>query len=251
MKPTRCFSPFGSDGPKVLLFGKETGDWNTNRFQQEGDHLKIPGLYFRFNGLAERYHFPSILMPTLTDCNAEICNPKDLAVNIQNGVGSVVLQKGVKADGVVLPHGLSGAIASADCPTIIAYCSTGKVAIMAHGGYKSVVAGVVDAIVQKTREYRFTEMNVFLTCGIAGHNYERMDVAPIMPERECVVGNFVDLRKLICLKFHRHGIYDITADTIDTYGDRNGGSEHIWHSYRRGETPTEKARRNLVLVVNK
>jgi hypothetical protein len=226
---TVVFRPFGEEGSKVVLCGKNTGDWNVNGLQEEEDHKSFPGFFFRLNGLAERFHFLDVLMPVPTDCNAVICCPQDLTTRIQDGVGSVILHRGINADGVILPVGSTGAIASADCPTIIARSSVG-VAIIAHGGMKSILNGVVNAIVRKAEEYNFTRMKIFITCGIAGYNFQRSDVASGLP-RECVIGNDgVDLKKLIVTKFREHNIHDVFVDTVDTYGDTDGRGNPLWHS---------------------
>ena len=248
MKPTIVFRPFGENGPKVALYGCDSGDWNVNGLSKSGDHVCRPGLFFRLNRITETFCLSKILMPSPINCNAKICNPEDLTVGIQKEIGSVALIRGVDADGVVLHPGLTGGIATADCPTIIAYCRVSGTTIMAHGGMKSITNGVVDSVIKKAEELRLGEIKVFITCGIAVHSYERVDLAPSLP-RECTIGNFIDLRKLISEKFNRYGVYDVTTDTIDTFGDRRG-TEFLWHSYRRGKTPADKAGRNLVLVVN-
>lgn len=256
MKPTRSFSPFGSDGPKVLLFGKETGDWNTTRFQQEGDHLRIPGLYFRLNELAKNHHFSSIAIPTPTDCNTRICHPDDFIVNIQNGIGSVVLRRGVRADGVVLPHGSTGAIASADCPTIMAYCPVMKIVIVAHGGCRSLIfdPSVVGEIVKVAKAYSFCKIKVFFTCGISGRSYTRLDHVRFVSDKfgaDCVIGECgIDLKKIATRQFEKFNVNEIVADLIDTHSDTNQDGEYLWHSYRRAK-PEEKTNRNFVLVINK
>jgi len=250
-EPTMIFKPFGEEGPRVVLCGRSTGNWNVRNVQVDGDHKGNHGLFFNLNILAGKYHFPDIFMPDPTSCNTMICHPEDLKARIQDGIGSVTLWRGVKADGVVLPYGSTGAIATADCPTIIAYCRAARMAIMAHSGMKSVTGGVVRSIVQKAQEYRFTTMGIFVTCGIAVRNYERVDIAPTLSERDGVIGNLVDVRKIISLKFGRYGVYGVMTDTVDTYGDLNKDRKPLWHSYRRGKTPAEKAGRNLVLVVNR
>ena len=51
-------------------------------------------------------------------------------------------------------------------------------------------------------------------------------------------------------QFAEHNVHDVVMDTFDTFGDKDERGELVWHSYRREEDPREKAKRNLVLVVN-
>ncbi len=263
-EPTMSFKPFGEEGPQIALFGAKTGDWSIDRFQQEGDHLRSPGLYFRFNRLAEENHFLIIAMPTLTDCNTKICNFGDLDVSIQNGAGSVILKRGVRADGVVLSpvSGLAGAITSADCPTIVACCPTMRTVIIAHGGCKSLIGNsqsVVDEVINKAIAHGLREIKVFITCGISGQSYTRPDLARFVSDKfgaACAVGEYgIDLKKIAARQFEKYGVNEVMTDFIDTYLDMDECGEYLWHSYRRSgtialATPVERAKRNLVLVIN-
>ena len=77
MEPTRSFAPFGTAGPKILLFGKNTGDWNLAHLQLEGDHRKVPGLYSRISQVSLRYQTGKIFAPIPTNCNTIVRNPYD------------------------------------------------------------------------------------------------------------------------------------------------------------------------------
>lgn len=253
MIPTQRFTPFGDEGPKILLFGKQTGDWNPTNLQD--NYQQQPGLYSRFSQVAARNHVSEIQLPTARNCNARIVSVQDYPVSIHNGATSVILKRGVEADGMILLYGQAGAIASADCPTIVVYCPVSRSVVMAHSGFRSIQNGVVEAVADAIGRLRFNGYNIFVTCGIGVEYYERVDVAASLPERECVVGNNVDLRKLIAARFRTKGIGNVLFDSVDTYGEVgrfNGETgRHVWHSYRRAKTPAEKMGRNLVLVVNK
>ena len=263
-EPTMLFRPFGIEGPKIVLFGEKTGDWNPVCFQEPGDHKRNTGLYFRLDNLSHQYGFRQIAMPTLTDCNTKVCCREDFAVSIQDGFGTVVLERGVRADGMILEHSFTGAIASADCPTIVVCCPTSKSVIVAHGGCKSLIdvnhilfynpprenESVVDEIMKMAKLYRFCQVKVFITCGISGKNYAFPDLIQAVTDRfgkDCVSdGSGIDLKKVIAKQFSRYNVLDITTDILDTYGDCNIKGEPLWHSYRRNKTPE----RNLVLVIN-
>ena len=256
----RTFQPFGPRGPKVMVFGRPA-NWSMNRLQKEGDHQSETGLYFRLCRLGEEYHFPQLLAPSPVEFNTKICTLEDLGVRIQNGACSVTIHRGYNADGVLLRHGQVGAIPTADCPTIVAYCQTTRQAIMAHAGLGSLVDlahlkggqplrehwSVVDALMQKSLDLGFLTTQVFVTCGIK--EYQHRDLAPLLiryyPDTRIVEGSYVDLRLLIREQFAAHNIYTVTYDGIDTYHDRFHG-QFMWHSYRRDRTPE----RNLVLVLN-
>lgn len=266
MEPTMLFYPFGSEGPKVALFGKQTGDWNMNRFQKTGDHLSNPGLYFRLGQLSAKFGFKEVFVPKPTDCNTVISNRSDFPISIHNGAGSLIIRRGVRSDGMILFPCSVGAIASADCPTIIAFCPTMQIAIVGHGGSKSLVdvryifegqpprkyPSVVDAIVAKTRECGFCTTRVFVTCGIRKYFWPKLasHLSHTEVGQRSVAGDIVDLKVLIADQFTAHGVSGVVTDIVDTYDDKDKGN-HQWHSYRRGQTAIEKAGRNLILVVNR
>lgn len=247
VEPTLEFRPFGDSGPKVLLFGKQTGDWNMSCFSPPGNYLHSPGLYSRINWIASKNYVSEICTPNPAGCNAILCSFRDHTFRVQREANSVILNRGIEADGMVLHRGQSGALATADCPTIVAFLPASGIVIMAHAGMQSLMNGVIDSVMKAVyKNSSAVGMRVFITCGIAGSNYERRDMAQSLP-KECLVdGTRVDLRKLACTKFQAYGVKNITGDLVDTFGDRNNGN-HLWHSYRRDRTPT----RNLVLVVNK
>ena len=158
---------------------------------------------------------------------------------------------------------------TADCPTIVVYDMTSRQAIVAHAGLGSLVDiayllydkaprrhfSVVDAIVEKSKIIGFYTMQVFVTCGIRA--YQRYDLAPVIrqhyPHTRAVIGTYVDMRLLISEQFATHDIYHVVSDFIDTFNDykvTRFGTRYLWNSYRRGKTPAEKAKRNLVLVAN-
>lgn len=268
MEPTAIFTPFGREGPKVVLCGARTGDWDFSNLQKTGDHKKCHGLLFRLNQLAERYNFPEVLVPTPTDCNCEICHLADFTARIQTEVGQVVLRRGARADGVVLSRQSAGAIASADCPTIVAYCHMVRTVIIAHGGCKSVIdhdhvlrgnpprknKSIVNSLMEvAVKKYGFHYTQVFITCGISGEYYTFPELAlHVIKEfgADCIHGTSgIDLKKIIAKQFLKdYGIHCV-ADLADTFTDKQPDG-YTWHSYRRGKTPAEKAQRNLVLVVN-
>lgn len=269
IRPTQLFKPFGEEGPKVVLFGKKTGNWNMSRLQKKGDHLSDPGLYYRLSFLSEVYRFSKIAVPIPSDCNTEVHSLIDFPVSIQNGAGSLTVMRGLRADGIILQKGLTGAIASADCPTIIAYCPVGKTTIVAHGGSKSLIhinhilnpnitprepRSVVDQVVSKTQFCGFCQVKIFITCGISGQNYSYPELVPFVKNTfgdNCVANDGIDLKKIIAMQFAKYNITDVMVDCIDTYDDVDGVGDFVWHSYRRGWSKSEEKRgRNLVLVVN-
>ncbi len=265
MEPTRVFSPFGLEGPKVVLFGKKTGNWNMSRLQS--DWQSDSGLYFRLSHLADKFGFRQIFVPTPTDCNTIIANPCDFQINANQGACTLEVMRGAMSDGMILPKRSVGAIASADCPTIILYCPVMKYIIVGHGGSKSLVdvqhvfegkplrrhPSVVDAMMEKAKRYCFCSPQVFVTCGIQKYYWPALAQHLLMGEvgSRATSGNDVNLTVLIADQFALHGVDGVMTDTIDTFSDPEGEDDHLWHSYRRGNTPEEKAGRNLVLVVNR
>lgn len=266
MEPTKIFLPFGLEGPKVALFGMNTGDWNMNRFQNRQQYDR--GLYFRLRQLAETFRFEEIYIPTPTECNTRIASVEDFPENINGGPQSLRVMRGVCADGVVLPKGKTGAIASADCPTIVVYCSVTKGVIIGHGGSKSLVdvqhvlegkperkySSVVDAMMDGVKRHGFRSPTVFITCGIRRYRYPELAdylSGTVEGSRSAMDDPIIHLHLLIADQFSAYGVDSVFVDTIDTYGDLSDGVGYTWHSYRRGRTPEEKARRNLVLVVNR
>lgn len=269
MEPTAIFTPFGREGPKVILCGVQTGNWGDVRdICKSGDHKKHPGLFFRLRELAEKFRFPTVFIPSPTMCNTEICFQKDFTNEIRDGVVDPTLWRGSVADGVVLSKGMAGAIASADCPTIVAYCHMAKTVIIAHGGCKSVIdhehvlrgnnprknKSVVNSLMEVAVNkcgFRYTQ--VFITCGISGEHYPFPELGlHVIKEfgNDCIYGTSgVDLKKIIAKQFLKDYGIQCTMDFVDTVADRQSNG-YTWHSYRRGKTPTEKAQRNLVLVVN-
>lgn len=266
MEPTVLFHPFGHDGPRVAVFGAQTGDWSMKRLQEKGDQVNEP--YARLNRMAKKFDFKRVFIPSPTDCNTLIAEPENFTVGIHNGPCSLEIRRGVMADGVVLRKGHSGAIASADCPTIIAYCPVMKTAIIGHGGSKSLIdvqhvlygkdtrtfSSVVDAIVSKMDDNNFCCPQVFVTCGIRNYHWPSLatHLSSSYLYRGAVNGKTsINLIRLIADQFASHGIKsDVTTDTIDTFSDMSGYKDYKWHSHRRGTTDAEKSRRNLVLVVN-
>ncbi len=261
MRPTMLFSPFGKQSPRVVLFGQNTGDWNMSRLQNSNQFDE--GLYFRLSRLSGMFGFDKIYIPTPTECNTMIASPSDFVENINSGPRSLQVMRGVKADGMVLQSGSTGAIASADCPTIVAYCSVAKTVIVGHGGSRSLIdvhhvldhkpprehGSVVDVMVSTMASHGFRSPQIFVTCGIRGYMWPHL-AAHIGPKySKSAHGCIIDLKMLIAEQFAVHGINEVTMDTIDTKQDFEAGC-YTWHSHRRGETETEKAARNLVLIVN-
>ncbi len=273
IEPTQLFRPFGEGGPRIVLFGKETGNWSMNRLQEKGDHISEPGLYSQLSRLGQQYYFQDLLAPSPVHFNTTICGSSDLSTVIQNGAGSVRIFRGCQADGVVLRYGQVGAIPTADCPSIVVYCQTSRLAIIAHAGAGSLVdidhilhgkparqhPSVVDAIVEKAKETGFVSMQVFVTCGIA--RYQHSELANFLrwtkEGRRSVlkVENewFIEMKTLIADQFaFRHEVTEVWVDTIDTFHEVKEDKEYRWYSYQREKqrSEKEKAKRNLVLVLN-
>ncbi len=267
MEPTRLLTPFGSRGPKVALFGTDTGDWNMSRFQKEGDHSANLGLYFRLNQVAENC-FRRVYVPTLTDCNTVMVRNFEFPTNINRGINTVEVRCGVNADGVTLLRGEVAALATADCPTIIAHSPSMGTTIVAHAGAKSLVdmglmskakkptrkrLSVVDSVVEEIRGHLMHDVQVFITCGIKVYIWpELSQYLRAEGYTSAAQGGWTDLKQLAAEQFARHGIYNVSVDTIDTVNDHKkteNGMRYLWHSYRRAKTSDEKTGRNLVLVV--
>ena len=223
-------------------------------------------MYNRFARIAEDALIPGICLPDPRSFNTVICSSKDLTQGIQGNCNEVVLYCGVMADGVVINPGQAAAIASGDCPTIVAYASGARVAIVAHAGLGSLIdeglwAGkaptrthfsVVDAIVDAAKRHGVVKpdfLEVRVVCGIGPGRYERKDLAgkirAVWPT--CVDGQNVNMAKLITLQFERHGVLSVASDQVDTYGDQGVDGKPLWHSNRRDRNGSG---RNLVLVVN-
>lgn len=266
MEPTICFTPFGSDTPRIALFGKQTGNWNPSCFQDGATWQSNPGLYSRFNSIAGRYRFSEILIPSPNGCSTLICDKKGFSTEINNGIGSVRVKRGAQVDGVILARA-TGAIASADCPTIVVYCPVIRHVIFAHAGSKSLIdidhvlhgqsarpnKSVVDEIMKVAKNYSFYKVKVFITCGISGPCYHFPELVHSVRTtfgHACVAGDGIDLKKIIAQQFFQYGVMDVLTDNINTYADKDGKGEFLWHSYRRGKTEEEKRGRNLVLVMN-
>lgn len=262
MIPTRIFWPFGGEGPKVVLCGKGTGNWNHSRFQGVGDHSSDTGLYFRLNTLAKNFLVGSIALLSPQECNTKILKSDEFPRHIQDGPCGVLLRKGEMADGMILPQHYAGAIASADCPTIVML--VGELVIIAHAGSKSLIdtehvlynsparkyPSVVNSMMDVLRRNDLPwEPKVFITCGISAKNYRYPELAPFVKDNfgsACVTGGGIDLKKIIAVQFEGYNVTEVLTDSIDTYEDEESRGCPRWHSYRRDKTPA----RNLVLVVN-
>lgn len=259
MEPTVRFLPFGPSGPKVALFGKQTGDWNLSRFNGS-PNLDCSGLYFRLNQISEEIGFKELYAPLATSCNGLIVLPRDFTQDNSYNLG-VNVKRGVEADGTVILQGAAGAIASADCPTIIAHCHVVRLTIIAHGGAKSLIGAtrpftefkmpsVVQEVVSKMEQLGFRYPQVFVTCGI--RHYEWPELAQYCQKNwpDAVLDEkAVDLRILIARQFTTYSnINNVMIDTHDTLTETDSNSgDYRWYSYRRDKSPG----RNLVLVVNK
>lgn len=264
MEPTITFRPFGLEGPRVLLFGKPTGDWNPSRLRN--GYNADQGLHFALSRLGEKYGFTKLFFPKPTECNAQLVTETGFTESVMNGACGLQVMMGVCADAMVLSHGSAGAIASADCPTIITYCPTTKKVIMAHAGAKSLVdlshfiegqparnpGTVVDSVVKEMMVSCCSWSQVFITCGIERYHHPALarHIFTGVPDCSAVHGEVVYLKRLIAEQFKSRGFGGVTTDLIDTLTDRDK-KDYLWHSYRRGKTPEEKAGRNLVLVVNR
>lgn len=264
MEPTKIFRPFGLEGPKVLLFGRQKGDWNPSRLRN--GYNADRGLHFALSSLGDRYSFKKLFFPKPTDCNARLVMERDFTQSVSSGPCSLQVMMGVSADAVMIHRGSAGAIASADCPTIITYCPTTGVVIMAHAGAKSIVdvphlidgqparnpSTVVDSVVAAMVGGHCSWPQVFITCGIERYHHPVLakHLFTGVPTDPVVHGEIVYLKRLVAKQFSDRGFGGVTTDFIDTQTDKNK-KEYLWHSYRRGVTPEEKAGRNLVLVVNR
>lgn len=262
MEPNVLLRPFGS-GPSVALYGAPA-NWSVNVFQETGDYKRNPELYHRYNHISERHRLLDMFLPAPTDFNTQICDRRGFNVSIHNGVGSVRLWKGARVDGVIMPNirHLGCGMPTADCPTILAYCQTKNTSIVAHAGLRSIIDvdrifsgvvsprhfSVVDSIAESFGEH-LSKVKVFITCGISGDSYRYPELTQFVTERfgsDCVLGESIDLKKVITRQFQAHGVTHILTDTINTFSDRTPSGEFMWHSYRRDRTP----KRNLILVTS-
>jgi hypothetical protein len=136
---------------------------------------------------------------------------------------------------------------------------------MAHAGAKSLVdpshfiegqlprnpGTVVDSVVSAMMSRRCSWSQIFVTCGIERYYHPALakHIFTGVPNCSVVHGEVVYLKHLIAEQFKSRGFGGAITDFIDTLTNRDK-EDYLWHSYRRGQTPQEKAGRNLVLVVN-
>ncbi|MEX1026560.1 MAG: hypothetical protein WD049_00920 [Candidatus Paceibacterota bacterium] len=279
-------------GPaNVRLYGAPF-NWSLAPLQVAGDEINAPGLMKHLAQAAleaDLLPYSYIWAPNPSAFNAKVVDATDKTFPEVVGNDYIHIRRGVDADGVVVPHGHSGMIASADCPTIVVTNKSVGV-IMAHAGRDSLIDrvalqeireprhhfSVVDAIAERIPPNVRGQTEVFITCGIGAdhfahpvggtnesgesvvnlHNVTLRDYL-IGLGKDCLYGDpdqvKISLPHVIQAQFHRHGITDVSWDSIDTYGDREEiGRYHRypWHSSRRGRNPGEKQYRNLVLVTH-
>ncbi|KKU15827.1 hypothetical protein A3I34_00775 [Candidatus Jorgensenbacteria bacterium RIFCSPLOWO2_02_FULL_45_12] len=280
ISPTRVFNPF--DGVEVRLFGRPT-DWNIRGLESNRPPGRfVMGSYYDpISSVAFDAGVSRVLAPS-PKSNTHIVGDEALGVEYHaespsHPWRSVVICRGVSADGVEIPGGNHAAfwLSSADCLCVVALSPSGRL-IGVHAGRDSLWdrahvlnvaprrkhASVIDTMASRLGD-EMSRSQFFLTCGIGAQNFSHPWDHPqhgadnskmtALFMRECgsgsVLGNpergRLDLRNIATMQLLLHGVRqsNIGWDGINTFSDRDNG-QPTWWSARRGDG----THRNGVLV---
>ncbi|MDY6829394.1 MAG: peptidoglycan editing factor PgeF [Pseudomonadota bacterium] len=141
------------------------------------------------------------------------------------------------ADAAVLREPGAVAVLTADCLPVFFCDRSGQVAALAHAGWRGVLAGVLEAVVDRLA-VPGDELMACLGPGIAAHHFEVGDEVreAFVAEDRRVTAHFeragrrwlCDLYGLARLRLKRAGVHDVAGGDNCTYCDRNR-----YFSYRR------------------
>ena len=256
VQPTVVDNPFPDGQVRVALFGQPL-DWRQPSLER----------WRRIAAWIEMKRLPisTVLTPSPTRFNAEVCQPAELA---DQAVVSdhLTLQVGHYADGVMIPECHAMWLSTGDCPTIVAYQAGTKELVAAHAGRdcllepEAVQTGtrsgnrnfsVVDSILGSIQgSPEGIAAKIYL--GIAGQHFihsphdetygkknrrllkflNQHYGEEVIARQETPVGA-LDLRKLIIAQFRRGRVCSVTHDDHDTYGDRLKNGQPAWASHAR------------------
>lgn len=263
----------------VFCFGRASGDWALRGPGAADAERNNPGVLRRVEALSDR-HGCRIHAPVATPFNAEIVEPDALRDAWIPGK----LFRGIEADAVTLgAPGLAFAVASADCPTIVARCSATGYATAAHAGRDCLYdrgallegasprrhESVVHAMIEAFRKAGCVpaDIRAFICCGIGPDRFlhgsahasrgttNAAIVGHIMARwgAGCLLGDPLEgrlsLAEIIRAQFAELGIHPshVGHDGGDTHEDRACDGGYAWHSHRRDGD----GKRNLVLVIRR
>ncbi len=298
-KPKRTFLK-SLDGVTIALYGQASGDWSTRSWEPDTSvelRNNLP-TYQRLSRIGEKFGAQSIYFPRPDKFNGKIdasclnaesdtLPTADKWHKIRTNGSKTTILRGPLVDGAIFGPGQGFFINSADCPTIVArYLG---MTIATHAGreclydkclaqtgkktegreHESVVFAIVDTFKQLATKRGVTfnpnGIHVFITCGIAGKNFEhRLDHPnfgpanrrmiphllqsfPTLPGYPHVLKPFeagmISLHNLARAQLHMCGVpeMNVSSDGINTYDDIVPSRAHtknrkfIWHSYRRYE----------------
>jgi copper oxidase (laccase) domain-containing protein len=180
----------------LVLHGKRSGDWR-------GLYGGLPARDITRRKLASRidaYGLTAAHIPNVAPANSLVVSSRsDWFKPV--AFGDVVLFDSVEADGVILERGDSFALATGDCPTIVAYAEKAGFAVAAHAGRQSLlgsfvdrpgqaplsgkflkdslVAGIVQCFVDRRVSCDPREIDVFVTLGIGAAAFDHLLDHPV------------------------------------------------------------------------
>ncbi len=261
---------FFDDKVEIVRRGRPV-DWSIEGLNEQKD-LKKSTLRKKFEqvkSLCVPKGINTIWAPTSTDFNSVISETIDFTNEITDG--EFRIYRGVMADGLEVPENDGVFLASADCPTIIAFDPQKNRLVVAHAGRNCLLDrqlidtntpsrdhfSVVDAVIDKLG----TNIKVHIALGIKSKNFTHLVTDPVYGESNDRMLKFIfekysncfywqpeegqlSLSMLIKAQLEIYGVRRISWDNLDTYEDKNQNGDLLWHSYSRDRT----SKRNGILV---
>lgn len=267
-----------NESVEVLCFGNPTNWAMSGMTPEENDDFN-PGIVGRLRGLLDRHRISRLYLPSPKQFNAKLARSDELTVRWMDGL----LFRGAYAEGVTLEKiGEAVAIASSDCPTLVARNGSSLLALAAHAGreslydhaalfdsakprrHESVVDAVMEALVPAGGNVR--DVQAFVACGISAalflhpQGFEKNGLRNQVMVRHlrdrwgeaCASADTlgrIDLREIIVSQFAAKGVprCNISGDQACTADDMPAKGAYRWHSHRRDKD----GGRNLVIAIRR